>query len=552
MTLKLLPEANIFSRSKRVFQIFLLVYGFLRQRAAQAGNSALSAEEKERHLAAWAKEQFIRLGPTFIKLGQIISTRADLFPRIWVEEFATLQDKVDPFSFDEAKAVIEDELGAPIGELFLSIDQEPISTASLGQVHRARRRIGQEIVELVVKVQRPGVEELVRLDLSVLRSIVQHLFFFPRLTKEADLFGFLNELETTFFAELDYKIEATNTEEFRQMFPQDDASTGVIIPWVDYERSRKRVLTLQYMPGTKISKFTGSNEDVQEAAAILIKAFLKQFVTVGVFHADPHPGNIAVTKIDGKVKVIFYDFGMIGRLSAGLRDSILLIAGNAIKGDAKGLVEECVKAGILSSSALEDQDVLGVFQRFTAKLDNVSAETIGVLQQQLFKASESGGVAFPRELTLVGRSLISIEGNLKALQAVYPELNLGSVISEETTALASRLLGEPLDPLERIQYDSEKLKRLGLTLLKKGRTIFDQIERGELQIAVKDVGTASAVRKLRFGAKSISAAILFATFFIPAILLLEMRRDFLVGLPLLALSIIFLERWYLAEKRLDN
>lgn len=552
MTKKILPEANIFSRSKRVFQIFLLAYGFLRQRAAQAGNSSLSAEEKERQLAAWAKEQFIRLGPTFIKLGQIISTRADLFPRIWVEEFSTLQDKVDSFSFDEAKAVIEDELGAPLGELFLTIDQEPISTASLGQVHRARRRIGQEIVELVVKVQRPGVEELVRLDLSVLRSIVQHLFFFPRFTKEADLFGFLNELETTFFAELDYKIEAANTEEFRQMFPQDDASSGVIIPWIDYERSRKRVLTLQYMPGTKISKFTGSNEDVQEAAAILIKAFLKQFVTVGVFHADPHPGNIAVTKIDGKVKVIFYDFGMVGRLSAGLRDSILLIAGNAIKGDAKGLVEECVRAGILSSSALEDQDVLGVFQRFTGNLDKVSAETIGVLQQQLFKASESGSVAFPRELTLVGRSLISIEGNLKALQTVYPELNLGSVISGETTALASRLLGEPLDPLERIQYDSEKLKRLGITLLKKGRALFDQIERGELQIAVKDVGTASAVRKLRFGAKSISAAILFATFFIPGILLLEMRRDFLAGLPLLAISIIFLERWYLAEKRLDN
>ena len=141
---------------------------------------------------------------------------------------------------------------------------------------------------------------------------------------------------------------------------------------------------------------------------------------------------------------------------------------------------------------------------------------------------------------------------MNALQAVYPELNLGSVISGETTPLASRLLGEPLDPLERIQYDSEKLKRLGLTLLKKGRTIFDQLEKGELQIAVKDVDTASAVRKLRFGAKSISAAILFATFFIPGILLLELRRDFLVGLPLLAVSVFFLESWYKADKRMDN
>ncbi len=542
-------QLNIFSRTTRVVQIFLLVLGFLRQLAAQRIDSTMSSESKQKELAQWSKQQLIRMGPTFIKLGQIISTRADLVPKIWVEEFSSLQDEVAPFSFEKAKEVIENELGKPIEELFFTIEIEPLKAASLGQIHLVTRLINDRAVTEVIKVQRPGVEELVRQDLSVLRSVVQHLVFFPRFTKEADLYGFLNELEKTFADELNYEVEAANTEEFRLLFA--DQSREILIPSVDFERSARRVLTLEYLPGTKISQFTGSSEEIQEAARILISAFLKQFVLYGVFHADPHPGNIAVRKdADGTIKIILYDFGMVGRLPDSMRDSILRIAANAFKGDAQGLIAECVNAGILTGRALNDPDVLAVFEKFISKLEKVSAETIGVLQQELFKASESGGVAFPRELTLVGRSLLSLEGDLKAFQKICPELKLSTVILTEATPLAAKLSDEPIDPIERSKHDVEKLRRTVFAALRKGRTFFEQIEKGNLQIPVTDVATAQAVRRLRFGAKGISAAILFGCFFVPA--LAEIERHPVLGLALLAVSVVFLERWYMAEQRLDS
>ncbi|NJL72263.1 MAG: hypothetical protein HC888_12110 [Candidatus Competibacteraceae bacterium] len=155
---------------------------------------------------------------------------------------------------------------------------------------------------------------------------------------------------------------------------------------------------------------------------------------------------------------------------------------------------------------MNDPDILSVFENFIAKLDKVSAETIGVLQQQLSRASESGGVTFPGELTLVGRALLSLEGDLRALQAVCPDLKLNRVILAETMPLAEKLLGEPLDPIERVKYDAEKLKRTAATILRKGTRLFEQIERGEFKFPVEDAATASAIRRLRFGAKSVSAA----------------------------------------------
>ncbi|MDX1989214.1 MAG: AarF/UbiB family protein [Candidatus Obscuribacter sp.] len=542
---------NLFNRTRRVLQILLLVSRFFQKTAALRLDSSLNPEAKERDLARWAKAEFVKLGPTFIKLGQIISTRPDLFPRVWVDEFTTLQDRVSPFGFDLVKEVIEDELGRPAEELFLTIEEEPLAVASIGQIHRVTRKIGTEIRQEVIKVQRPGVEELVNLDLSVLRSIVQHLIFLPRFTKEADLYGFLDELVKTFSAELDYRVEAANTEEFRKMF--EDPALAVIIPAVDYERSARRVLTLEFLPGTKLSKFTGTEEEIKETARILIAAFLKQFALEGTFHADPHPGNIAVRKNDsGKVEVILYDFGMIGRLSPAMRDSILRIAGAAFKGDTRTLVAECAGAGLLNPSTMNDPDILSVFENFIAKLDKVSAETIGILQQQLSKASESGGVTFPGELTLVGRALLSLEGDLRALQAVCPDLKLNRVILTETMPLAEKLLGEPLDPIERVKYDAEKLKRTAASILRKGTRLFEQIERGEFKFPVEDAATASAIRRLRFGAKSVSAAIIFAAFFIPSIYLLEGGKDLLLGLPLFFTSIFFLEKWYLAERRMDG
>ncbi len=557
MIIESLPKVNFFSRTKRLAEILLVLFGFLRIFAALRMDSSTSDEETQRQLARWTKNRFITLGPTFIKLGQQISARSDLFPSVWVEEFSTLQDKVEPFSAEQAIQIIEEELGKPINEVFVTFNRDPLSTASIGQVHRAQCLDGHAIVENVVKVQRPGVAELVKLDLSVLRSIVQHLVLFPRLT--TDLFGFLRQMEKTFETELDYRLEAANTAQFLKIHRDD---SGILIAPVDHDRSSKRVLTMRYLSGTKVSQFAGTDEEVVEVARILIAAFLKQFVVEGVFHADPHPGNIAVSD-QGRVGVIMYDFGMVGRLSPKIRDALLRIAILAFTQDADGLIAECVKAGILNKRVLGDPDVRNVIARFIANLDNVSAESIGLLMQQLSNASESGGIEFPSELILVGRSLIAIEGLLKELQTLYPGLDLASLIQSEMLPLITKVSGEPSDVLERLGFDADRVKRALLVLFRASGRLFAQIEKGTLKISVKDDETAAAIRKLRFGFKSVSASVFSAVFFNQGIrvvdeVLLELDGEYrlvlqgALGLSLLALAVVWLERWYKNQNRMDR
>lgn len=555
MIIASLPRVSFLARAKRLAVIFLFAFGFLRILVEQRLDSATSADDKQQHLAEWTRSMFIELGPTFIKLGQQVSTRSDLFPPTWVRVFATLQDNVAPFSAEDAIAIITEEIG-PINESFVTFDLAPIATASLGQAHRAQCQSGRDLIEVVVKVQRPGVAELINLDLSVLRSIVQHLVLLPRL--KTDLFGFLRELEKTFETELDFRLEAANTDQFRAMFPP---GSGILIAEVDHDRSSRRVLTMQYLPGCKISQFSGTPEQVQKVAQKGVGAFFKQFLLEGCFHADPHPGNVAVST-DGNFDVILYDFGMVGRISQKTRDSLLKIAALAFINDAEGVLAECVSAGILDKKVENNREVLSVIERFISDLDNLSAEQIGLLMQQLANAAESGGIKFPSELILLGRSLVAVEGLLRQLQSVSPSLDLAAVITSEIGPLGAQILGQPSDLLGRVGYDSERLSR-GLTaLLRLVMGVFAQIEKGRLQISVNDAESATALRKLRFGMKSVSSAVFSAVFFNQSIriadeLLQELDEEHrllmrgALAVVVLSLAVVWLERWYKSQNMMD-
>lgn len=555
MIIASLPSVSFFARAKRLSTIFLVALGFLRVLLEQRLDSSTSDDAKQQQLAEWTKAKFIELGPFFIKLGQQVSTRPDLFPPAWVEVFATLQDRVAPFSGEDALEIVAQEIG-PVNELFVAFDLEPLATASLGQVHRAQCQSSGYIHEVVVKVQRPGVEYLVNLDLSVLRSIVQHLVLLPRL--KTDLFGFLRELEKTFETELDFRLEAANTDQFRAMFPAD---SGILIAEVDHDRSSRRVLTMQFLPGCKISQFSGTPEQVERVAQRVVGAFLKQILMEGCFHADPHPGNVAVST-DGKFNVILYDFGMVGRLSQQTRDALLKIAALAFINDAEGVVAESVKAGILDKKVLNNREVLLVIERFISDLGNVSAEQIGGLMQQLSNASESGGIKFPSELILLGRALVAVEGLLRQLQSVSPSLDLAAVIKSEIGPLGAQMLGQPSDPLGRIGYDSERLVRGLMALARLLAGVFAQIENGRVQISVKDAESAAALRKLRFGMKSVSSAVFSAVFFNQSIRILDELLQEIDGghrllmrgalcLAVLSLAVVWLERWYKSQNMMD-
>ena len=263
-------------------------------------------DEKFRKNAQKVLNTFISLGPVYIKLGQWLSSRADILPQPYLEELAKLQDDVPAESFDKVKPIIERDIGL-ISEKFDSIDPNPVSGASLGQVYRAKRS-GQEIV---VKVKRPGIEKIVEEDIKVLKKILPLMLQFVDSNLRYSARAMLSQFIETIHEEMDYRNESQNLQKIKNDMKNNDK---VIVPAVFDDLSSKNVLTMEYLPGIKVTNIEALNEkgiDRQRLVIDVHKVFFTMLLRNSIFHADPHPGNISVTN-DGKL--ILYDYGMVGRL----------------------------------------------------------------------------------------------------------------------------------------------------------------------------------------------------------------------------------------------
>jgi len=320
-----------------------LTYARDRKRWILFGHSRDVTPEKQRRRAKRLKDTLIALGPTYIKLGQLLSTRPDILPGAYIDELTELQDDVPPAPYDEIEKVIERELGHP-DEVFDTFERDAISGASLGQVHVAYYR-GEKVA---VKVRRPGVESLVRADLRVLNICLPVVRRLSRVLGEeahADsLKGLADDFERRIKQEMNYRRERSMLEEIRGNFEGDDR---VRIPESYGEVSTEGVLTLEYLRGTKINdvrRLERVGHDTEEIAKNLEKIYLKMTLVDGVFHGDPHPGNLAVNA-DGQI--VIYDFGMSGRLSPSLQDTLVDFYLAASNDDAEGVVDAMMEMGTL-------------------------------------------------------------------------------------------------------------------------------------------------------------------------------------------------------------
>ncbi|KAG2719593.1 hypothetical protein I3760_03G273000 [Carya illinoinensis] len=294
-------------------------------------------KNRRQKTASWLRERVLQLGPTFIKLGQLSSTRSDLFPREFVDELAKLQDKVPAFSPEKAKGFIESELGAPIDIVFKEFEDRPIAAASLGQVHRAILHNGEKVV---VKVQRPGLKKLFDIDLRNLKLIAE---YFQRSETfggpTRDWIGIYEECATILYQEIDYINEGKNADRFRRDFRN---IKWVRVPLVYWDYTALKVLTLEYVPGIKINRLDmidsrGYNRSRISSRAI--EAYLIQILKTGFFHADPHPGNLA---IDVDETLIYYDFGMMGEIKSFTRSRLLELFYAVYEQDAKKVIQSLV------------------------------------------------------------------------------------------------------------------------------------------------------------------------------------------------------------------
>ncbi|PKA51584.1 putative aarF domain-containing protein kinase [Apostasia shenzhenica] len=340
-----------YSTIQRTLEIWGFVFAFIfkawlnKQKFSYRGGMT---EEKKlirrQSLAKWLKESILKLGPTFIKIGQQFSTRVDILAQEYVDQLSELQDQVPPFPSEDAVSIVEDELGGPIESIFERFDYEPIAAASLGQVHRATLK-GQEVV---VKVQRPGLKDLFDIDLKNLRVIAEYLQKVDPKSDGAkrDWVAIYDECASVLYQEIDYTKEAANAELFADNFKDMDY---VKVPTIFWEYTTPQVLTMEYVPGIKINRIQQLDQlgvDRQRLGRYAVESYLEQILSHGFFHADPHPGNIAVDDVNGG-RLIFYDFGMMGSISQNIREGLLEAFYGIYEKNPDRVLQSMIQMGVL-------------------------------------------------------------------------------------------------------------------------------------------------------------------------------------------------------------
>jgi len=362
-------------------------------------------EKSQQEQAKWLKNKLIKLGPTFIKIGQALGTRADLLPVAFVKALGELQDNVPPFANEIAFARIEQELGKKITEVYLEFDPDPIAAASLGQVYRARLKTGEEVA---VKVQRPNLSEIIKGDIQILQKIVKLSDRFPSLTENADWKGMLEEFEATIKEEMDYVAEAHNAERFRHNFRD---WKEVYVPKIYWHATTSKVLTMEFIRGTKVvelDELRARGIAPEKVNRLLIRTYLKQLLEDGFFHADPHPGNLLVMK-DGRLA--FFDFGMVGRITPKLQAKMIDAFFHVVGKDPAGIAQDLIDLNFLKPGVNPEvvrPVVEKMFQyHLNLKLKDVKFKE---LTYELADIMYDYPFRLPSNFTYIIRALMTLEG----------------------------------------------------------------------------------------------------------------------------------------------
>jgi predicted unusual protein kinase regulating ubiquinone biosynthesis (AarF/ABC1/UbiB family) len=387
---------------RRALDRLIRIMRFVVYRGAEATGARERQLERQ---GAWLKENLIALGPTFIKIGQALGTRADLLPLAYVKELSTLQDQVPAFPTAEAFARIEEELGRKVSEAYAEIDAEPIAAASLGQVYRARLHTGEEVA---VKVQRPALRETIGFDIAVLARITRFLSRFPSVSENADWEGMLREFRMTVFEEMDYAREASNAERFRRNFSEWRA---VRVPKIYPTHTTKRVLTMEFMRGTKVTDIEALRArriSPVKVNRLLVRAYLKQLLEDGFFHADPHPGNLLVLDTG---HLAFFDFGMVGRITPELQSRMIDSFFHVVGRDIEGLAQDLINLNFLKPGVETERVrpvVEGLFQHYlNLKLGEINFKE---LTYDLAEVMYEYPFRLPSNFTYIIRALMTLEG----------------------------------------------------------------------------------------------------------------------------------------------
>ena len=455
--------------------------------------------ERQLQRAQWLTRQLLELGSAFIKLGQLLSSRPDILPAGWVSELASLQDNVPAFSFDRVQTVLEEELGQRCAEV-IDLDPQPLGAASLAQVHRASLRSGRQVV---LKVQRQGLDRRFRLDLDVMQQVAAVLQRHPSWGRGRDWPAMARECRRVLLRELDFRVEAQYAARFRQQFLDDEQ---IRIPGVIWELSTRRVLCLDYLPGIKINDREAIVEagiDPSAVAEIGAASYLKQLVRFGFFHADPHPGNLAVAS-DGAL--IYYDFGMMGVLSDGLRRRLGSMVRAAAARDSAALVTELQAAGLIGTEI----DVGPVRRLVRVMLQDAltppfSSNVIDKLSGDLYDLVYGQPFRLPVELIFVMRALSTFEGVGRSLD---PAFSLVSIAKPYLLPLMTSSGSGTNDLFNELGRQVGALSSKAVGIPRRLDESLERLEQGDLQLQVRLGESDRQFRRMIVAQQSIGQAVL--------------------------------------------
>ncbi|RZB66778.1 Protein ACTIVITY OF BC1 COMPLEX KINASE 7, chloroplastic isoform A [Glycine soja] len=458
------------------------------------GFTEAKQKSRRRKTASWLRKCVLQLGPTFIKLGQLSSTRSDLFPREFVDELAKLQDMVPAFSPKKARKFIESELGAPINILFEEFEDRPIAAASLGQVHRAILHNGEKVV---IKVQRPGLKKLFDIDLKNLKLIAE---YFQRSETFGgplrDWIGIYEECKTILYQEIDYINEGKNADRFRRDFRN---IKWVRIPLVYWDYTALKVLTMEYVPGIKIDQvdtLTSRGYDRLRISSRATEAYLIQILKTGFFHADPHPGNLA---IDVDEAIIYYDFGMMGQIKSFTRERLLELFYAIYEKDSKKVMQRLIDLGALQPTG----DLSSVRRSVQFFLDHLLSQapdqeqTLSAIGEDLFAIAQDQPFRFPSTFAFVLRAFSTLEGIGYTLNPNFSFSKIAAPYAQELLEIRQKQRTAP-QLVEEIRKQADDATTYTMSMPYRVQRIEEftkQLEAGDLKLRVRVLESERAARK---------------------------------------------------------
>ncbi|MEA5552769.1 AarF/ABC1/UbiB kinase family protein [Anabaena cylindrica UHCC 0172] len=517
--------------------VLTLMYKLWRYNKAWSYPGGITEEKqsaRRKAQAIWIRNTFLELGPTFIKVGQLFSTRADIFPSEYVEELSKLQDRVPAFSYEQVEAIIEQELGKKIPQLFQSFEPIPLAAASLGQVHKAILHSGESVV---VKVQRPGLKKLFEIDLKILKGIARYFQNHPKWGKGRDWMGIYEECSRILWEEIDYLKEGRNADTFRRNFRDYD---WVNVPRVYWRYATSRVITLEYLPGIKVSQYEAleaAGVDRKAIARYGAQAYLHQLLNNGFFHADPHPGNLAVSPNGA---LIFYDFGMMGTIKSNVREGLMQTLFGIAQKDGDRVVQSLVDLG-----AIAPVDDMGPVRRSVQyMLDNFmdkpfENQSVAAISEDLYEIAYNQPFRFPATFTFVMRAFSTLEGVGKGLD---PDFNFMEVAQPYAMQLMTDNNGlEGNSFLNELSRQAVQVSSTAFGLPRRLEDTLDKIERGDIRLRVRSVETERLIRRQSNIQLGMSYALIISGFTIAATILLVGKFLWLaVFIGLIAAAISFL------------